>query len=122
MGCLDINRIFVHADEQVYARIVQLIWKFKDKFQNIIPLMGGFHQLRVFQRILFKRHAVVGYGDWYWDAEVIAEGSAPAAIEGRHYYRSMRVHKEGFDALTQHHIDERTNGYKDTNESFLERA
>ena len=113
MGCLDIPHIFVHADEQVYARIVQLIWKNKDQFKNVIPLMGGFHQLRVFQKILFKRHGIIGYQDWYWDSGVVAEGSAPAAFEGRHYYRGMRVHKEGFDALSQYRIDEITNGYCD---------
>ena len=42
---------------------------------SIIPLMGGFHQLRVFQKILFKRHSVIGYGDWFWDSGVIADGS-----------------------------------------------
>ena len=72
MGCFDLPRIFVHAGEQVYARVVHLIWKHKDKFKNIIPLMGGFHQLRDFQRIIFKRHFVIGYQDWYSDSGAVA--------------------------------------------------
>ena len=58
MNVLEIKEIFVHADEQVYARICQLIWKYKDKFKSVVPLMGGFHQLGVFQKILYKRYAV----------------------------------------------------------------
>ena len=38
MGILDINEICVHTDEQVCARICQLIWKYKEKF----PLNGWF--------------------------------------------------------------------------------
>ena len=121
MDCLEIKRMFVHADEQVYARLVQLIWNHKDRFKNIIPLLGGFHQLRVLQKILYKRHAVVGYGDWFWDSGVIAEGSVPKAIEGKHYYRCMRVHKEGFDALCQYRFDEITGDYKNINPNLLEK-
>ena len=91
MKVLEIKSVFVHADEQVYARIVQLIWKYKDRFQNVIPLMGGFHQLRVFQRVLYKQHGVYGYQAWYADAGVIAEGSAEQAFKGGNYYRSMRI-------------------------------
>ena len=120
MGILDVREIYVHADEQVYARICQLIWKHSDKFQNIIPLMGGFHQLRVFQRILYKRHGVFGYQSWYADAGVIAEGSGEQAFKGQHYYRSMRIHKEGFDALSQVRISELTEQYTRLDADLLE--
>ena len=46
---LEVPDIFAHADEQVYGRVLHLVWKHKDEYANIIPLMGGFHQLRVFQ-------------------------------------------------------------------------
>lgn len=44
MGILKIKEIFVNADERIYARICHLIWKYSEKFENIIPLMGGFYQ------------------------------------------------------------------------------
>ena len=64
-------------------------------------------------------HDLIGYGDWYWDSGIIAEGSASQAIEGRHYYRSMRIHKEGFDALSQYRIEEITSCYKDIEPNFM---
>ena len=44
--------------------------------------MAGFHQLRVRQKIFFKRHAIKAYQQWVIDAKTIAFGSAPATIEG----------------------------------------
>ena len=105
MNLLETPRIFVHADEQVYARMLHLIWKHKDLFRNIIPIMGGFHQLRVFQKILYKRHTIIGYKDWFVDAGTIAQGSSSQLFEGSHYFRSMRIHKEAFDALVQHRVE-----------------
>ena len=71
---LEIPHIFVHADEQVYPRIRHLIWKHGESYSTIIPMLGGFHQLRVLQKIIFKRHGVIGYKDWFVDAGTIAEG------------------------------------------------
>ena len=111
--------IFVHVDEQVYARILHLIWKHKDIFSDVIPLMGGFHQLRVFQKIIYNRHNIIGYQEWHSDAGVIAEGSSSQPFEGRHYFRSMRIHKEGFDALCQHRMENLTDDYRDIDETLL---
>ena len=106
MNYLEVPHLLVHADEQVYARIFHLIWKHKESYHNIIPLLGGFHQLPVLQRIFYKRHAVIGYKDWFVDAGTIAHRSAAQAIESRQYYRSMRVHKEAFDALAPRRIED----------------
>ena len=54
-------------------------------------LMGGFHQLGVRQKTIFKRYSIKGYQKWVVDAETVAFGSAGAAAEGCHYYRNMRI-------------------------------
>ena len=52
---------FVYANEQVYSRLLHLIWKHKDLYANVIPLLGGgYHQLRVTQKILYKRNRCMG--------------------------------------------------------------
>ena len=79
-----------------------------DLYSKIILLMGGFHQLRVMQRILYKRHHCNGYMEWCIDAKTIAKRSTEQAFEGRHYYRSMRLHKECFDALVQFRVESLT--------------
>ena len=117
---LELDHIFAHSDEQVYARLAHIIWKDPELYQNVIILMGGFHQLRVRQKTIFKRHAIKGYQQWVVDAKTIAFGSAAGAIEGRHYYRNMRINKEIFCALVQYRVEEITNDYKDLDPSLKE--
>ena len=73
--------------------------------------MGGLHQLRVKQRLLFKRYSFRGMKEWRVDAETIADGSADQAFEGRHYYRCMRIHKERFDALVKMRTEQITSEF-----------
>ena len=65
--------------------------------------MGGFHQtcIFLFVRVLFKCYNCLVFQDWFVDSGTIAAGSVSQAFEGRHYYRSMRLYKEGFDALVE---------------------
>ena len=44
--------------------------------------MGKFHQLRVIQRLLHKRHFPKVYRKWYVDAKTFADGSIDQAFEG----------------------------------------
>lgn len=117
---LEIPHIFVHADEMVYAKLYHIIWKNPDLYRKIKVLMGGFHQLRVCQRLIHKRHAAKGYKQWWVDAEIIASGSADKAIEGGHYYRCMLAHKETFDALVQYFVQESTNNLSTVEKTLKE--
>ena len=99
MKGLELDHIFAHADELVYFTCI--LWKFPDIYNRVIVLMGDFHQLRVRQKEIYKRYTCLDSG-WFIDSGVIAKGSADQAIEGRHYYRSMRILKESFNALVQY--------------------
>lgn len=76
---LEISHIYAHADEQVYAKLAHIIWKYPKDYEDVLILMGGFHQLRVLQRIIYKRHASKGYQSWWVDAGTIASGSTENA-------------------------------------------
>ena len=119
MKDLEIPYIYVHSDEAVYSKLCHILWKNKDLYRDVILLMGGFHQLRVRQKLLFKRHSCRGYKQWCVDAGIIASGSADQAFEGRHYYRCMRIHKEVFDALVQFKIEEVTQSHKNIEPELL---
>eukprot|EP00112_Aurelia_sp_Birch-Aquarium-sp1_P023401 Seg6964.2 transcript_id=Seg6964.2/GoldUCD/mRNA.D3Y31 product="hypothetical protein" protein_id=Seg6964.2/GoldUCD/D3Y31 len=119
MQDLEIPYIYAHSDEAVYSKLCHILWKNTDLYRNVILLMGGFHQLRVRQQLLFKGHSCRGYKQWCVDAGIIASGSADQAFEGRHYYRSMRIHKEVFDALVQFKIAEATQSHTKTEPEFL---
>ena len=58
----------------------------KDLYKNILLFIGGFHQLRVVQRLIYKRYHCRGMQQWCVDARIIAKGSAEQAFEARHYY------------------------------------
>ena len=64
--------------------------------------MGSFHQLRVRQKQIYKQYVYLDFKIWFIDSGVIAKGSIDQAIEGRHYYWSMRILKESFNALVQY--------------------
>ena len=81
--------------------------------------MGGFHQLRVRQRILHKRHGCMGYKSLWIDAGVIPSGSADKSAEGNHYYRCMRLHKETFNALIQFRAESLTSNFTMMNTQLL---
>ena len=83
--------------------------------------MGGFHQLRVMQQILYKRYNCRQMQQICVEAEIIAKGSSDQAFEGRHYYRCLRVHNECFDALVQLRIEGLTNNHSDTSPDLLGR-
>ena len=42
--------------------------------------------------------------DWWVYSEAIAEGSSVQAVEGRNYFRSIRLHKQSFEALVRYRI------------------
>ena len=98
---------------------LQLIWKHGKFDKKIIPLMGGFHQLLVLQKIIYRRHACIGYKKWFVDSKIMTSGSVDKTVEGRHYYRFMRVHKEAFDAIVQARIESITNSYSGINSALL---
>ena len=79
---LEIPFIFVHSDEDIYSKLCALLWKDPKLYERIILLMGGFHQLRVRQKLLYKRFLCLGLKEWCVDAKTIASGSADQAWEG----------------------------------------
>ena len=89
-----------------------MILKQKYIYSKIIPNMGGFHQLHVSQRVYFKRYNCIGLQDWFIHSGTIGAGSVSQALEGRHYYHSIRPCKGGFDALVQRRVEDLTNKFE----------
>ena len=103
---LELDYIFAHADEAINSKMLILSWLNQDEYDKIIPLMGGFHTILVILKILFKMYGCLGFKDWWVDAGAIADGSAAQAFEGRHYARSVRLHKQSFEALVKNRMRE----------------
>ena len=113
MGDLDLDQIFSHGEKQVYAKIVHFIWKDSKLYRNMFTSIGGLHELCDRQKAICKRDALGGYQKWVLDAKTIPPGSSDVVVEGRQYYRYMRINKKMFCALVQYRGEELTNNYND---------
>ena len=60
----------------------------------------------------FSENSFQTLRDWFVDYGIITAGSASQAFEGRHYCRSMRLHKERFHALVQRRVGDITNKFE----------
>ena len=60
-----------------------MVIKHGEQYKKVISLMGGFHQLLVLQKIIYKRHGCMGYKKWFTNAKTIAAVSIVKAIEGQ---------------------------------------
>jgi len=76
-----------------------IMWLNKTKYDKIVPILGEFHALLVYLKIMYKKYGFLGFQDWWVDAGSIAEGSVTQAIQGKHYARGIRLHKQSFCAF-----------------------
>ena len=63
-------------------------------------LMGGFHHVRVRQRVIFKRYNIIG-----------SHERLAAVVEDRHYYRNMKTNKQLFCVVVHHKVETLTKKY-----------
>ena len=80
-------RIFVHSDEAVCSKLCHILWKNTELYKDVILLMGGFHQLRDMQKIIYKKYHCTDMRQWCFDAGTIAKGSSEKGSRD-----AMRVH------------------------------
>ena len=77
---VDLNCIFAHAEEAINCNLVLIQWLHKGKYHKVVTLMGGFHNLLVKLKILYKKYTVLGLRDWWVESGAVADGSAQKAI------------------------------------------
>lgn len=96
--------IFAHSDEAIYSKMVLLQWLNEGKYDKVVNLLGGFHTIMVKLKIMYKKYGALRFRDWWVEAGAIAEGSSVQAVEGRHYFRAIRLHKQSFEALVRYRL------------------
>ena len=89
---LGLDHIFLHADEAINSENNMILWMHKYKYNKIIPLLGGFHTLLAFLKILYNKYSCLGLQDCWVDAGAVADGSVMQSIEGKRYARGIRMH------------------------------
>lgn len=96
---LKIKEIVLVFDQALYAKVAEVFWKHRSQYPGVVLRLGTFHMICNFASILGKRFQDAGLRDLCIEAGIVAEGSITAVMEGRHYNRSIRIHKYVYEAL-----------------------
>ena len=88
-------------DQAIYSKAIEIKWKEKQKFGNIVLMMGMFHMLMMYMYILSKRFSDAGIRDILIQSGKIAEGSVDKALCGKMYNRGVRAYKMGYEAIVR---------------------
>ena len=85
----NIPSLFMVGDLPKYVHIVELKSENSVQFENIVPVLGPFHQQLSFIYCIYKRFRGSGIADVLVSAGVIAEGSVDQALRAKHYRRGV---------------------------------
>ena len=86
-------------DQSFYAKAMEVFWKNKEIFSNLIIMMGGFHLLLMLQGIIGNRFGDAGLIELAVESGVVAGGSIEKVLNGKNYNRAVRMHKIFYEAL-----------------------
>eukprot|EP00795_Rhopilema_esculentum_P006090 gene6090-11475_t len=62
---LEIDHIFLHADQAIYPKVLIIQWLNQGKYDQIITFLGSFHTKRVNSKILGKRYSCLRLKEWW---------------------------------------------------------
>ena len=62
--------------------------------------------------IMFKKYGCLGFKDWWIDPGAIVDGSIAQAFEGLYYARTVRLHKQSFEAILRLRVKSESVGTK----------
>ena len=98
---LKLNTLVCVFDQAIYSKAIEIKWKEKKKFNNVVLMMGMFHMLMMYMHILSKRFSDAGLRDILIQSGTIAEGSVDKALCGKMYNRGVRVYKMVYEAIVR---------------------
>ena len=112
-------------DLAIYAKIQEQRWANVDSsyYNRVIVRLGEFHIIMSFLSVLGKRFGAGGLTDLWVEADIVAPGSVNAALQGRHYNRSVRAHKVVYEALSRLQMQDYLNSLPDAKQNdFMDLA
>ena len=74
-------------------KALPLIWNDPDKYKNHIVMVGTFHLVCAYFKMVGKKMAGSGLSDVLLEAGLIGSGSVHGVLSGKHYERAMHCHK-----------------------------
>ena len=102
---LKLKSIVCVFDQAIYAKAVEIKWKKMDQFKDCVVILGIFHLLMMYLRIIGKRFKDAGLWNVLVQSEIVAEGSIERVLTGKMYSRAVRCYKLMYEALIRLLID-----------------
>ena len=98
---LKLKRVAVVFDQAIYAKAVEITWKHRDLFPDIIPRLCAFQTISCLLLVIGKRVSPAGLRDVIIEPGVIEEGSLDGVLTGKAYNWTVRFHKLMYEACMQ---------------------
>ena len=90
---LKLKHILVVFDQAIYAKSVEIMWKHRDLFADIVPRLDAFHTTSCLLPVIGKRFSSAGLRDVIKESGVIEEGSVDGILTEKAYNRAVRFHR-----------------------------
>ena len=90
---------FVTFDLAVAKKAYAIVWQYPEQYKDTIIHLGAFHTLSSYLGALGKRLRGSGFTEVVIESGICASGSIEQVLSGKHYNRSMRVHKLTLEAV-----------------------
>jgi hypothetical protein len=76
-----------------------IIWNQPKRFEDHIIMIGTFHVVCAYFKMIGKKMEGTGLSDILLEASLIGSGSVTGVMTGKHYSRAMHCHKILLEAL-----------------------
>ena len=89
----------VTFDLAVAKKAYSLVWQSPEEFSDVIVRMSSFHLTCAFMGALGKKMRCSGLEEVLIESGICASGPIEQVLTGKHYNRTLRVHKVVYEAL-----------------------
>lgn len=89
----------VTFDLAVAKMAYSLVWQHKQLYSDVIIHLGVFHVICAYLKAIGKMMCGSGFEEIVIDSRICASGSIEKVMKGKHYNRSLRVHKAVLESL-----------------------
>ena len=93
-------------DLGVCMKAYPIIWNQPKKFEDHINMIGTFHVVCTYFKMIVKKMEGTGLSDILLEAGLIGSGSVTGVMAGKHYSRTMHCHKILLEALERLFFEE----------------
>ena len=93
---LKMKHVVAVLNQAICAKAVEIMWKHRDLFADIVPRLGVFHTI-----VIGKRFLPAGQKDVILESGVIEKGSVDGILTRKAHNQTVRFHKLMYEACMQ---------------------